>query len=99
MEEVSEKTLSSCDTAAYLSWPLELLTGVVVWQAGCWGWDRDWVRDWGWVRPPKSTLRDLGKALKGPGAPEADTVRPVDEKKKKKSHSNHRIVKSFPAVF
>lgn len=27
---VSEKTLSSCDTAAYLSWALPLLTGGVV---------------------------------------------------------------------
>ena len=75
----SEKTLSRCDTAAYLSWWLEPLTGAVVWPtlpACC--WDRDWGRGccWGWLRPPKSTLRDLGKALKGPVVPEADTVRP-----------------------
>lgn len=29
-DDVSEKTLSRCDTAAYLSWELELLTGGVV---------------------------------------------------------------------
>lgn len=52
---VSEKTLSSCDTAAYLSWPLEplgplgpvgpLSAVVVVWlmlTGCCCGWDRDW---------------------------------------------------------
>lgn len=43
--DVSEKTLSKCDTAAYLSWALELLTGGVVWPTlpGC-CWDRDWGR-------------------------------------------------------
>lgn len=43
---VSEKTLSSCNTAAYLSCVLELLTGVVVWPAlpVCCCWDRDWGR-------------------------------------------------------
>lgn len=51
VEGVSEKTLSSCNTAAYLSWLLELLTGGVVWLAltgcccCCCGWDRDWGRD------------------------------------------------------
>lgn len=80
---VSEKTLSRWDTAAYLSWAPELPTGCVVWliPAGC-CWDRDWGRvcSWGWFRPPKSTLRDLGKALKGPVVPEVDTVRPEGEK-------------------
>lgn len=44
--DVSEKTLSRCDTAAYLSRALELPTGGVVWPtpAGCCGWDRDWGR-------------------------------------------------------
>lgn len=50
-DEVSEKTLSSCITAAYLSWVLELLTGGggVVWLTPpgcccCCCWDRDWGR-------------------------------------------------------
>ena len=90
---VSEKTLSSCNTAAYLSEALEPLTGgavVVAWPTPpgccwcCWCccWDRDWGRGcaWGWFRPPKSTLRDLGKALKGPVAPEADIVRPGSQR-------------------
>lgn len=35
--DVSEKTLSSCNTAAYLSWAFPLLTGGVVWPTlpGC----------------------------------------------------------------
>lgn len=87
VDDVSEKTLSSCSTAAYLSWVLEPPTGGGVWPTPpgccCWCcWDRDWGRGcvWGWFRPPKSTLRDLGKALKGPVVPEADIVRPESEK-------------------
>lgn len=87
---VSERTLSSCNTAAYLSEAFEPLTCaavVVVCPTPpgccCCCWDRDWGRccAWGWFRPPKSTLRDFGKALKGPVAPEADIVRPGSQKK------------------
>lgn len=60
--EESEKTLSSCDRAAYLSW--DGGTGGVELVSGC------------WPRPPKSTLMDLGNARKGAGPPTEETDRP-----------------------
>lgn len=77
----SEKQLSRCDTAAYRSWWLEPPPpprGFVRPTLPACCWDREWGRGcwWGWLRPPKSTLSDLGKALNGPVAPEADAVRP-----------------------
>lgn len=74
----SDMTLSSCCTAAYLSWALSAEGAVCPVPAAvcccccCVASDCGWV----WLRPPKSTLRDLGKALKGPVVPEDDMVRP-----------------------
>lgn len=62
--EVSGNTPSSCDRAAYLSAELALGAGGAALRALCC-----------WPRPPKSTLRDLGNALKGAEPPEAEAVR------------------------